>query len=158
MRKSNQKMYIAMCTASGTWPVYGKSEMRALFIPKPSWFAWHLVMKIQLIWLQILQWTHTFYPTKGLIQQKPYTSNMQLMQHVGNSPTQQFWKPLLTRYQSPGGSINPVVANLNFPSPYASSFFKYRCSKRKKIFGTYCISKPIQVPVWRDFLFQNAPK
>lgn len=56
-------------------------ELRALFIPKLSWFAWYTtlsVLKIQIIWLQLLQWAHNFFLPKALSN----TSNIPSVQYA----------------------------------------------------------------------------
>lgn len=66
-------IYHPITAAEEDWPgnAWDDGELRALFVSKLSLFVWHItlaVLKIQVIWLQLLQRTHKFFPLQGLIQ------------------------------------------------------------------------------------------
>lgn len=99
-------------------------ELRALFLPKLSWFAMHTtlsVLKIQIIWLQLLQWSHNFFPPQALIQhiECNHLCNRQL--------AEQFWKYLVSK---PMRFHKSCGYNLKVPWPLYILFLQMSSGKK----------------------------
>lgn len=118
--------------------VWNDRELRALFTPNLSRFAWHItlsVLKIQIIWLQLLQQTHNSFTPQGLIQQI-YSAICAICSQQSNFENS--W------YQSPRDSINPASYNSKLPWP-TSLLLQLSLGKKGNLWYLLYL-KPIQIP------------